>query len=36
MGIREEVVAKSAGLSFHAGNDRRFPHLSLILHHGLG
>lgn len=36
MGIREEVVTKSAGLSFRAGSDKRFPHLSLILLHGLG
>lgn len=36
MGIREEVVTKSAGLDFHAGNNRRFPHLFLLLHHGLG
>lgn len=36
MGIREEVVTKSVGLNFHAGNNRRFPHLSLLLHQGLG
>lgn len=29
-------MTKSAGLNFHALNNRRFPYLSLLLHHGLG
>jgi len=37
VGIRKEVVTRSAGRNFCAGNNTgRFPHLSLLLHHGLG
>lgn len=36
MGIWEEVASKSTGLNFHAVNNRRLPHLSLLLYHGLG